>query len=505
MTDPHLWWYVSRSAAIVAWTLLTLTTLWGILLSTRVLRVADNPAWLRTLHAHLSGIALLMTFIHVGSLLLDPYLRSQGFGIAAALVPLSSHYAPLPLSLGIVALYLMAAVGLSSLAMRLLPRRLWKGLHFASYAIVVLVAFHAATAGTDTGTGWYISLSTAVIVATAMAVIVRQFVGSAAAQRRRSAAKTRQSAVRERIPVRVAALRQRAEDVRGVRLVPLTDDPLPPWTPGAHITVHLPNGLERRYSLCGDPAERHSYDIAVARSPDSAGGSRFIHDWLVAGQMLEIDPPRNNFPLDAAPDYLFVAGGIGITPIMAMIASLPASRNWELLYIGRTRSRMAFAESLAARYPGRVTIYARDEHTERLPVADLAAHSTAQVYACGPAGLLDALAAVVPAGRLHLERFVPVDRRAGLRPSPVQVELAGVGSFRVPANRSILDVLEAAGAPIAGSCREGVCGACELRVLDGTPLHLDSVLGDAEKDAARVMYPCVSRSVTDRLVVDLVD
>lgn len=505
MTDPHLWWYASRASAIVAWSLLTLTTLWGILLATRVLRVADNPAWLRIVHAHLSTIALVMTLIHVGSLLLDPYMRSQGFGIPAALVPYASTFKPLALTLGIVALYLMIAVALSASAMRFLPRRLWKGLHYASYLVVALVAVHAGMAGTDRGSTWYVSLSTALIVAAAIAAIVRRIVGSVAAQRRRAAAKARRVTLRTPTPMRVSELRALTDDVRGIRLVSLEPGPLPPWTPGSHITLHLPNDLERRYSLCGDPADRHGYEIAVQLEPDSAGGSRYIHETLRIGQVLPVDPPRNNLPLEPAPDYLFIAGGIGITPILAMIGSLPPSRNWELLYLGRSRRTMAFAAMLEERYPGRVTIHARDEHPDRMPAAHIAALSTAQVYACGPNALLDEMVKAVPADRLHIERFVALDRASGLDPKPVQVDLAGVGTFRVAADRSILDVLEEAGAPIAGSCREGVCGACQLRVLDGTPLHLDSVHADADKDAAGVMYPCVSRSVSDRLVVDIVD
>ncbi len=140
-----------------------------------------------------------------------------------------------------------------------------------------------------------------------------------------------------------------------------------------------------------------------------------------------------------------------------------------------------------------------------MPAADIAALSTAQVYACGPNALLDELVEAVPADRLHIERFTALDRGSDLQPRPVQIDLAGVGTFRVPADRSILDVLEEVGAPVSGSCREGVCGACQIRVLEGTPLHLDSVRGDAEKDAAGVMYPCVSRSVSERLRIEVVE
>lgn len=505
MNDPHFWWYVSRASAIVAWTLLTATVLWGVLLSTRVLRAADNPAWLKDLHSYLSGTAIVMTLVHVGALLLDPYLRDQqGFDLAAALVPFASRFEPLPVALGIIAVYLMAAIGLSSLAVRLLPRPAWKGVHYASYAVVALVAFHAAFAGSDTGTWWYIMVSTALIVLTTVAVVVRQVVGSVAAQRQRAAARARSGPPRnERLRTVVAERVPLAEGVVGLRLVPEHGGLVPVWTPGSHLTLHLANGLERHYSLCGDPADRHSYAIAVRLAEDSTGGSRFIHSTLNVGDVVEVGAPRNHFVLEPATDYLFIAAGIGITPITAMIASLPASRRWSLVYLGRSRRAMPFVDLLESRYPGRVRVYAADERGGRYPVSAEAADSGAQVYACGPSGLMDELTSAVPGDRLHLERFVAADRSAGLVAQPVRVQVPGVGSFRVPADRSILDVLERAGAPVTGSCRTGVCGTCEVRVLGGTPLHLDSVTDDAEKDAAGVMYPCVSRARTPELLLDV--
>ncbi|GAA4378438.1 2Fe-2S iron-sulfur cluster-binding protein [Agromyces bauzanensis] len=505
MNDPHFWWYVSRASAIVAWSLLTATVLWGVLLSTRVLRAADNPAWLKDLHRYLSGTAIVMTLVHVGSLLLDPYLRAQaGFGVIEAFVPFASEFKPLPLALGIVALYLMAGIGLSSLAMHRIPLRVWKGLHYLSYVVVALVAFHAAFAGSDTGTWWYIMVSTALIVATTLAVVVRQIVGSVAAQRQRAAARARQMPQRsERSRMIVAERVPLAEGVVGLRLVPEVGGLVPVWTPGSHLTLHLANGLERQYSLCGDPADRRSFDIAVHLSERSAGGSRYIHESLRAGEVVEIGPPHNRFELEPATDYLFIAGGIGITALTSMFASLPASRHWSLVYLGRSRRTMPFVDLLESRYPGRVRVHATDERGGRYPAAAEAALSRAQVYACGPAGLLDELTAAVPSERLHLERFVPADRTAGIVAQPVHVRMPGLGSFRVPADRSILEVLEDAGAPVTGSCRKGICGTCELRVLDGMPLHLDSVTADTEKDAAGVMYPCVSRALSPQLSLDV--
>ncbi len=505
MIDPHFWWYVSRASAIVAWAVLTASVLWGVLLSTRVLRAVDNPAWLKDLHSYLSGTAILMTLVHVGSLLLDPFLRERnGFDLVAALVPFASRFAPLPLALGIVGLYLLLAIGVSSLLMHRIPRRLWKGIHLTSYAVVALVAMHAAFAGSDTGAWWYVVASTALIVLTTAAVVVRQIVGSVAAQRQRAAVRARSLPGRDqRMRTIVTERTTLADGVLGLRLVPENGGAVPVWTPGSHLTLHLANGLERHYSLCGDPADRRGYDIAVQRSPSSQGGSRFLHEALRIGDIVEVGAPRNHFELEPATDYLFIAAGIGITPISAMIAALPASRRWSLVYLGRSRRAMPFVDLLESRYPGRVTVHAADEHPARHPATRDAAESFAQVYACGPNGLMDELTAAVPAERLHLERFVPVDRAAGIVPQPVLIELPGIGRFEVPADRSILDVLEQGGAPVTGSCRKGVCGVCEMRVLGGTPLHLDSVVGDADKDAAGVMYPCVSRARSPELVLDL--
>lgn len=503
MIDPQFWWYVSRASAIVAWVLLTATVLWGVLLSTRVLRAADNPAWLKDLHRYLSGIAILMTLMHVGSLLLDPFLRDHsGFTIAAALVPFASEFKPLPVALGIVALYLLAAIALSSLAISRLPRRVWKGLHYLSYAVVVLVTFHAALAGSDRGAWWYIVVSTALIVVTALAVVVRQIIGTVAAQRGAArAGNTERGSPRMRMVV--VGRTPLADGVIGLRLEREDGGNLPVWTPGSHITLHLACGLDRHYSLCGDPADRHGFDIAIRLVENSAGGSQFIHERLYVGEKVEVSTTRNHFELQPATDYLFIAGGIGITPLLPMIAALPASRQWSLIYLGSTRRSMPFVSELEAQYPGRVTVHAGNEQAGRYPTAAAVSVSTAQVYCCGPAQLMDELTLAVPAERLHVERFVAANRAAGIFAQPVEVEMAGVGSVRVPADRSILDVLEDAGAPVTGSCRTGVCGTCELRVTAGTPLHLDSVATDAENDAAGVMYPCVSRALSARLALDV--
>ncbi|MCE5290964.1 MAG: ferric reductase-like transmembrane domain-containing protein [Nocardiaceae bacterium] len=491
-----VWWSVARASGIVAWILMSLSVLWGVLLSTRVLRPADNPVWLRAVHRSLASSALILTALHIVALLLDPYLAAAGFDFASAATPFASPYEPFAVALGTIAVYLLLTVALSSLAIRALPHRVWKGIHYLTYAIVALVSFHAALAGSDAGKPWYVMISTAALVITVIAALTRRLVGTVSASRT-----VRPSRPDERIRVVVAGRTQLADGVVGLRLM-APGRTLPTWASGAHVTVYLPNGLERQYSLCGDPAIRDSYEIAVALGENPGPGSRWIHERLAIGDSIEIGRPRNNFRLHAASSYLFVAGGIGITPIASMLASVPAGRDWSLVYLGRSRRAMPFADELERRYPGRVTVYARDEHEGRYPIVAQAAAVSAEVYACGPGSLIDELAGAVPSARLHVERFVPIAAGRGKAARPLEVSLVDGRNFRVPANRSILDVLEKAGVQTSGSCRRGVCGSCEMRVIDGRPLHLDSVRDDADKDESAVIYPCVSRALTPTLVLD---
>jgi ferredoxin-NADP reductase len=283
---------------------------------------------------------------------------------------------------------------------------------------------------------------------------------------------------------------------------------LPPWAPGAHIDLLLAPGLIRQFSLCGDPADRGGWRIAVLREPAGRGGSAHVHDTLTAGSRVRARGPRNHFQLEPADRYLFIAGGIGITPILPMLAAADAaSRPWALTYGGRTASSMAFRDCLVGRYPGRVRIRPQDE-TGLLDLARLLGQPQpgTLVYCCGPPPLLDAAAAQSadwPAGTLHSERFTPLAASAPPG-SQFEVELATSGlTLTVPPGQSVLDVVEAAGVPVLSSCTEGTCGTCETAVLAGVPEHRDSVLTPAERAAADTMMICVSRSLTARLILDL--
>jgi ferredoxin-NADP reductase len=299
-----------------------------------------------------------------------------------------------------------------------------------------------------------------------------------------------------------------ADDVVVVTMADPDGGALPPWTPGAHIDLVLGPDLVRQYSLCGDPADDRTIRVGVLRTPDSRGGSAAVHT-LEVGQQVLVRGPRNHFPLVPAPRYCFVAGGIGITPLLPMIAEVEAAgAEWTLLYGGRSRASMAFTDELAA-YGDRVTLAPQDE-VGLLDLASLLAEpqDDTLVYCCGPEPLLAAMEAGCaewPAGALHLERFAPKPTGAPAGAERAfEVVLARSGlTLTVPPDRSIFDVVEKAGVAVLGSCHEGMCGTCEQFVLEGEPDHRDSVLSEEDRAANETMMICVSRAFTDRLTLDL--
>jgi ferredoxin-NADP reductase len=292
------------------------------------------------------------------------------------------------------------------------------------------------------------------------------------------------------LTLRVARKETLADGVVGLTL---EGDGLPRWEPGAHIDLHLPGGLVRQYSLCGAGTWR----IAVLREPDGRGGSAAVHDLVAVGDTLTASEPRNHFALVDAERYLFLAGGIGITPIVAMIAEVARrGRPWHLAYGGRSRASMAFLDVLPAEH---TTLY------EGRPLdLDLSVTEGTAVYCCGPESLLAAVeerSAGWPPGSLHLERF----RASAAGPGDeFEVELASTGQvITVPADGSVLAALRAAGLEILSSCEEGTCGTCETGILDGVPEHRDTVLTPAERETGDIMMICVSRARTPRLVLDI--
>ena len=301
-----------------------------------------------------------------------------------------------------------------------------------------------------------------------------------------------------------------AEGVIALTLADANGRELPDWTPGAHIDLILPGPeFTRQYSLCSNPSNPRTWRIGVRREAKSRGGSEFIHDVLKVGDTVQVRGPRNHFSLVDAPHYLFIAGGIGITPIVPMVAAVDAvGADWQLWYGGHTRASMAFLDELAA-YGDRIRIYAGDEKG-RIPLGSVLAppRQDTLVYCCGPEDLLVAVEGWCtswPVGNLHLERFKAKTAEAAppvVATFEVALQRSGI-TITVPPDKSILDMVYAAGLYALASCREGVCGTCEARVLEGVPDHRDSVLTSAEREAGEVMMICISRSRTPRLVLDL--
>jgi len=306
-----------------------------------------------------------------------------------------------------------------------------------------------------------------------------------------------------RSTVRVAAKERLADGVVALTLVDPDGARLPDWTPGSHVDLVLPTGDTRQYSLCGDRWDASAYRVAVLREPAGRGGSAWVHEELAVGDLVGLGGPRNQFRLVPAPRYLFLAGGIGITPILAMVdAARRLGADWRLVYGGRTRASMAFLDELDDE---RVTVWPQDERG-LLPLADLLTglDDGTRVYCCGPAPLLDAVEATCPPGLLRTERFVAREQGAPVRDEPFTVVLDRTGAeVVVTPEVSVLEAVRAAGADVLSSCRQGTCGTCETTVLAGDPDHRDSVLDEAERAAGDCLLVCVSRSRGDRLVLDL--
>jgi vanillate O-demethylase ferredoxin subunit len=303
-----------------------------------------------------------------------------------------------------------------------------------------------------------------------------------------------------------------ADGILGIELVPMTPDtPLPAAEPGAHVDLHLGNGCVRSYSLT-NPGERHRWTLAVNLDAASRGGSKWIHEALRPGATLEVDGPRNHFALnEAAPHSVLIAGGIGVTPLLAMARRLAVlGRPWTMHYAARSRAKMAYADTLrelAERSGARLDLRCDHEGDAPLDLARIVAAlpEGSHLYACGPAGLLAAFEAATAAlarERVHLERFASTQRAA--TEGGYMVKLARDGrSVPIAQSRSILDALIEIGLHPPHSCREGTCGSCETRVLEGTPDHRDEILTDAERAEGTRMMICCSGSKSPLLVLDL--
>lgn len=316
------------------------------------------------------------------------------------------------------------------------------------------------------------------------------------------------------IPVRVKQMRHEADTVVSVEFETLDGSALPAAEPGAHVDVILSDGLRRSYSLTRAIRGGSICSVAVHRDPQSSGGSSFVHERLRVGDKIRLSPPRNNFALDEAADLsVFIAGGIGITPILAMIRRLTADkRPWVLHYAARTRSAAAFRGEIdacveASEGAGKAVYHFDDEqHGALLDIAGiLSANTDAHFYCCGPEPMLQAYEAAtrgLDRSRIHVEYFSATEEAA--REGGFEVVLHRSGrTLVVEPGQTILDVLIAHDVFVPFSCTEGVCGTCETRVIEGRPDHRDAILTEEERAKSETMMVCCSGSRSKRLVLDL--
>lgn len=312
----------------------------------------------------------------------------------------------------------------------------------------------------------------------------------------------------DEIAVVVSRIDRLADGVVGIIFSRRDQRLFPEWTPGAHIDLLIGDGIERQYSLCGIVADREHLEIAVLREPESRGGSLAVHEKLTVGDELVIRGPRNNFPLIEASDYIFIAGGIGITPLLPMIAQVDKEgRSWKLLYGGRSRASMAFLDTVQV-YGDHVLVQPENE----MGLLDIAGWVGAQkpgkvVFCCGPERLIAAVESQCtgwPEDAVQVERFKPADGALAGQNSIFEVVLARSGTcVQVGEHEAIADALERVGVHVPRSCNEGTCGTCITKVLEGLPDHRDSFLRGRMRNENKKIMVCCSRALTDRLVLDV--
>jgi vanillate O-demethylase ferredoxin subunit len=316
------------------------------------------------------------------------------------------------------------------------------------------------------------------------------------------------------LSVRVVRIRDEAQDVRSFELASGDGVPLPPFSAGSHIDVHIADGLVRQYSLCNDPAEAGRYQIAVKREAASRGGSQAMHEQVREGDLLTISVPRNNFALSpVAKHHLLIAGGIGITPLLSMARQLlPSGAAFSLVYFSRSIAHTAFHEVLSTpQFRSRVSFhYALEPEQVRAYLRKLlwSRPPEGHLYLCGPRPFMDLVettaAPTWPPEAVHLEYFsADPASLAGPKGSFVVRLARHGGEFEIAEGRTIIEVLAEHGVIVDTSCEQGVCGTCLTGVLEGEPDHRDVFLTDAEKVGNDRMTVCVSRAKSPRLVLDL--
>jgi ferredoxin-NADP reductase/DMSO/TMAO reductase YedYZ heme-binding membrane subunit len=520
--DPVVWWYVARASGLLAWALLGASVVGGLLLSTRLAR-GHTRTWTQGLHQFVGALAVIFTVLHLVSVLAADELR---IGLGELLVPFVRSDNPVAQGCGVLAFYLLIAVVLTSWARALLPWRRWRRLHLLAFPLFALTCAHTVLAGSDITEPIVHWASLAVGILIFFLVIFRLLTARAAGTAAAAPAGLAQAAILASLDppqptthtptpalvtvgtgmrLLITQTTWEADHVLSLRLRSPDGTALPSWEPGAHIELALPSGRRRQYSLCGDPNDTCCYRIAILQVAEGRGGSVEVHTRVRAGQLLTVQGPCNHFPLVASPAYLFIAGGIGITAMLAMTARVAAAgAEWKLIYTGRRRTGMAFIDEVLARDPERVDVVPKDERGRpNLGKIIGAATPGTAVYCCGPDRLLHDVRERVTARpdlSLHSQRFTGTTASGG---AALRVELRRTGCIiDVPANRSVLQAVRDVLPAVPAGCEQGICGDCRTTVLAGEPDHRDELLNSAERAAGQMLI-CVSRALSERLVLDL--
>ena len=484
-------------------------------------------------HVYAAVLSVVSTVVHMVALLASP---SLGIGWLQILVPWTRQSGPLAQACAVLAVYLMIAMLVTSALRRVLSPRWFYRIHQVALPLFGLACLHSVLAMNAGGTSVRPGPCSAVGVLMAALLLLRFYRDPNA----RPVAPAQRSHL-DQIPV--AAYRtgrvldtdagpqnsappapcapvsldhltsllitQTTWEADGVISLVLTAAPgerLPSWEPGAHIQVVLPSGRARLYSLFGDPLDREHYRIAVFCNEEGRGASWEIHHELRVGARLQVGPPRNGFTLEPAPSYLFIAGGIGITPILPMVRIvIGKGLRWRLIYLGRSKATMAFADAVAALHPYRATLIPEDK-LGRPNLTELIASQEpgTAVYSCGPGGLIEALreaTAQRPDLALRTEAFSGVESPHVAKPLNLKLCRSGV-SLQVAQDQTILEAVRDLVPSMAGGCEQGICGRCTVRVIDGVPEHADIYLTQAQRRQGKMLI-CVSGAKTDHLTLDL--
>ena len=361
-----VWWYVARASGLVAGLLLGVSVAGGLLLAVRLTQ-GRSRAWTQGLHEFVGVLAVVFTGMHLVSVLAADQLR---IGPWQLLIPFTRPDNPVAQGCGVLACYLLIAVVATSWARASLPWRWWRRLHLLALPLFALACAHTVLAGTDTTSPimhWAALVVGAVILFLAVLRLLTlrllnlrllttrraepqpSVLAAYVPQQRQSSPSPPVTAPDPGMSLLIGQTTWEADNVMSFRLHSPDRVPLPAWEPGAHIELALPSGRRRQYSLCGDPEDRYSYRIAVLQVPAGRGGSVEVHTGTRAGQLISVQGPRNHFPLLPSPAYLFIAGGIGITAMLAMAAQLVTTGGeWKLVYTGRSRAGMAFIDEVSA-------------------------------------------------------------------------------------------------------------------------------------------------------------